>query len=114
MVIRQVQEADPEKRRENFKESIKLATQACAMDLKDAQSWYTLGNAHLTNFFANNESTEQLNLALKAYSQSEKWTTTANPDLYFNRATVLEYLERYNEAVRDYQNAHKIDANLQA
>jgi len=25
-----------------------------------------------------------------------------NPDLFFNRATILEYLERYNEAVQDY------------
>ena len=32
-----------------------------------------------------------------------------NPDLYFNRATILEYLERYNEAVRDYNTAHSID-----
>ena len=29
-----------------------------------------LGNAHLTNFFVNNESMEQLNLALKAYTQT--------------------------------------------
>ena len=28
--------------------------------------------------------------------------TDANPDLFFNRATILEYLERYNEAIRDY------------
>jgi hypothetical protein len=25
-----------------------------------------------------------------------------NPDLYFNRATVLEYLERYSEAAGDF------------
>lgn len=37
-----------------------------------------------------------------------------NPDLYYNRATILEYLERYNEAVRDYTKAHAIDSGLQA
>jgi len=37
-----------------------------------------------------------------------------NPDLYYNRATILEYLERYNEAVIDYTKAHAIDPTLQA
>lgn len=35
-----------------------------------------------------------------------------NPDLFFNRATILEYLERYNEAIQDFQIADKIDASL--
>ena len=35
-----------------------------------------------------------------------------NPDLFFNRATIFEYLERYGEAVRDYNTAHTIDPNL--
>lgn len=35
-----------------------------------------------------------------------------NPDLFFNRATVFEYLERYNEATSDFQKAHVIDPNL--
>lgn len=37
-----------------------------------------------------------------------------NPDLFFNRATIFEYLERYGEAVRDYNIAHSIDPNLNA
>ena len=37
-----------------------------------------------------------------------------NPDLFFNRATILEYLERYQEAIRDYEFAHAIDPNLGA
>ena len=40
--------------------------------------------------------------------------TEPNPDLFFNRATILEYLERYGEALRDYNLAHQIDPNLQA
>ena len=64
----------------------------------DSQSWYVLGNAHLTNFFVNNQSTKELEQALKAYSFTEKYLKEPNPDLHFNRATVLEYLERYQEA----------------
>ncbi len=35
-----------------------------------------------------------------------------NPDLYFNRGTVFEYLERYSEAAADFQRAHTIDPIL--
>lgn len=35
-----------------------------------------------------------------------------NPDLYYNRGTILEYLERYSEAVTDFQRASQIDPNL--
>ncbi len=55
---------------------------------------------------------EQLDLALKAYSQTERQMKEPNPDLFFNRATIYEYLERYSEAVRDYNSAHSIDPNL--
>ena len=68
----------------------------------------------MTNFFTNNESIEELTKALKAFTQSEKNMSEPNPDLFFNRATILEYLERYGEAIRDYNLAHQIDPNLQA
>ena len=55
-----------------------------------------------------------MNLALKAYSQTERQMKEPNPDLFFNRATIFEYLERYGEAVRDYNIAHSIDPNLNA
>jgi len=68
-----------------------------------------LGNAHLTNFFNNGENVEQLTLALKAYAQTERNLKEPNPDLYFNRASIYEYLERYSEAIADYNTAHTID-----
>ena len=71
-----------------------------------------LGNAHLTNFFVNNESTRELESALKAYSWTERNMKEPNPDLFFNRATIFEYLERYNEAVHDFTTAHTIDPHL--
>lgn len=37
-----------------------------------------------------------------------------NPDLFFNRATIYEYLERYSEAIRDYNIAQTIDQSLRA
>ena len=73
-----------------------------------------LGNAHLTNFFTNGQDMEQLTLALKAYAQTERNLKEPNPDLFFNRATIYEYLERYYEAIRDYNVAHAIDPSLHA
>lgn len=64
----------------------------------------------MTNFFTNKSSDlEQLTLALKAYTQTEKNSKDPNPDLFFNRATIYEYLERYAEAIRDYNHANSID-----
>jgi hypothetical protein len=60
MVVRQVQEENPEKRKENFAQSIAYAKKAVNADLSDSNSWYVLGNAHLTNFFAHHLGTEQL------------------------------------------------------
>jgi len=62
----------------------------------------------------NNESTKELEHALKAYAQCEKNLKEPNPDLFFNRGTIYEYLERYNEAVNDFQLAQKVDPNLGA
>ena len=73
-----------------------------------------LGNAHFTNFFMNKESIQQLELALKAYTQAEKNLTALNPDLFYNRGTIHEYLERYTEALADFQQAHIMDPNLKA
>lgn len=62
------EEIDGAERKQNYKSSIELANKSIALDLGDSQSWYVLGNAHLTNFFVNNESTQQLELAIKAYN----------------------------------------------
>lgn len=120
MVYRQLETSsngdklDAEERKKNYQLSIQLATKAISLDLTASESWYVLGNAHLTNFFQNNESTLELEHALKAYAQTEKNLKEANPDLFFNRGTIFEYLERYNEAVCDFETAHKIDPNLGA
>lgn len=52
--------------------------------------------------------------ALAAYKQTDKLMKLPNPDLFYNRATILEYLERYQEAIRDYSTAHAIDPSLAA
>jgi len=57
-----------------------------------------------------------LNFALKAYTQAENNQDKEhmNPDLYYNRATIRDYLEQYGMAIQDYMAADMIDPNLQA
>lgn len=58
----------PEDKPKVWKESIDLAGKAVALDVKDAHSWYILGNAHLTCYFLETDWYEHLNFALKAYT----------------------------------------------
>lgn len=68
MVLRMLEESNSEQKKKNYQQSIQLASKAVGLDLLDSQSWYVLGNAHLTNFFVCNGDVAELSLALKAYS----------------------------------------------
>lgn len=95
-------------------QSIDYAKKAVGSDLSDSESWYILGNAHLAFFFKGTQQYEHLDFALKAYTQAEERQVYQNPDLYYNRATIYNYLEKYNAAIEDYEVAHAIDPNLGA
>jgi tetratricopeptide (TPR) repeat protein len=114
MVIRKLPTKNSKERIKHLRESIDYAKRAVSADLKDSESWYILGNAHLTNFFMGGQKYEHLDFALKAYTQAEKLQIYQNPDLYHNRATIYNYLERYSDAIADYEVAHSIDPNLGA
>lgn len=114
MVIRKLPVKSEKERKKYLKESIEFAKKAVGCDFKDSESWYVLGNAHLTNFFMGGQQYEHLDFALKAYTQAQKLQVYQNPDLYYNRATIYNYLERYSDAIDDYEMAHSIDPNLGA
>ena len=114
MVIRRLPSAAPKDKAKILADSIDYAKKAVSIDFKDSESWYVLGNAHLTNFFMGGQNYEHLDFALKAYTQSEKLQVYQNPDLYFNRGTIYNYLERYSESINDLEKSHSIDPNLGA
>ena len=105
-------ENDAEKKLINTNEGVQLANKAILLDLKDGYSWYVLGNAHLTRFFIGGQDYEELNFALKAYTQAEHHSSYKNPDLYYNRAQIFSYLENYQKAIADFEAAHLIDPEL--
>lgn len=114
MVIRKLPTKSDKELRKVLKQSVEYAKKAVTYDINDSESWYVLGNAHLTNFFMGGQKYENLDFALKAYTQAEKHQIYQNPDLYYNRATIYNYLERYSDAIADYETAHSIDSNLGA
>lgn len=101
---------------EIVEESIKHAKEAVALDVKDGNSWYNLGNACLTCFFVTGTwDHSKLLQSLKAYQNAEKdERMLSNPDLYFNCATVNKYLENYERALSGFEAAALKDPGLNA
>ncbi|KAL9242000.1 hypothetical protein vseg_016047 [Gypsophila vaccaria] len=101
---------------EMVEKSIKYAKDAIALDVKDGNSWYNLGNACLTSFFVSGAwDHSKLFQSLKAYQNAEKDEKMKfNPDLFFNCATVNKYLENYGRALSGFEAAAKIDPSLNA
>ncbi|CAI2364798.1 unnamed protein product [Moneuplotes crassus] len=111
IALRAAPTKDDAQKQENLEKGITLAKEAINQDIMDGYSWYLLGNSYMSAFFTL-EKYEYLDNSLKAYTQSEKTQKYPNPDLYFNRASICTYFERYSEAIRDYMTAHSIDPGL--
>ncbi|PON68444.1 N-terminal acetyltransferase A, auxiliary subunit [Parasponia andersonii] len=105
-----------ENQTELVEESIQHAKAAIALDVKDGNSWYNLGNACLTSFFVTGAwDHSKLRQSLKAYQNAEKdERMESNPDLYFNCATVNKYLENYERALTGFEAAAVKDPGLKA
>jgi len=99
------EEFDPEK---NLRLAIVKAKEAIALDFADGDSWYFLGNAHLTLFLqgARQYDLKELHTAMMAFKQSEKTIFGVNKmDMYHNKAVIHRYLEDYQEAFTSYSLA---------
>ncbi|XP_068777819.1 tetratricopeptide repeat protein 5 [Struthio camelus] len=93
------------------RESVEHAKAAVRLDPADGRSWYVLGNAYVSLFFACGQSPEAARRALGAYGQAEKVDPEAakNPDLHLNRATLLQYEERYGPALEGFARAAALE-----
>ncbi|XP_061218135.1 tetratricopeptide repeat protein 5-like [Neopsephotus bourkii] len=90
-----------------LRESLAQAEAAVRCQPCDGASWYVLGNAYVSLFFAGGQSPEAARRALGAYAQAERVDPDAanNPDLHLNRATLLQYEERYGAALEGLSRA---------
>ncbi|KAM9584652.1 tetratricopeptide repeat protein 5 [Morphnus guianensis] len=84
-----------------LRESLAQAEAAVRCAPTDGRSWYVLGNAYVSLFFAGGQSPDAARRALGAYAQAERVDPEAanNPDLHLNRATLLQYQERFGAAL---------------
>ncbi|XP_074787139.1 LOW QUALITY PROTEIN: tetratricopeptide repeat protein 5 [Athene noctua] len=84
-----------------LRESLAQAEAAVRCAPRDGRSWYVLGNAYVSLFFGGGQSPEAARRALGAYAQAERVDPEAanNPDLHLNRATLLQYEERFGAAL---------------
>jgi hypothetical protein len=120
-------------------ESVARARQAVALDVRDAASWACLGSAHLAAFFTLGRAALELGNANKAYARAAALEAAAleaaaresssssssaaanaappavpNPDLHFNRGTVLGFGQELDAACAAYALAHASDPALGA
>ncbi|KAL3654459.1 hypothetical protein CASFOL_004140 [Castilleja foliolosa] len=107
---------DSENQEKIVDDSIKHAKEAVALDVKDGNSWYNLGNACLTSFFVTGAWDHgKLLQSLKAYQHAEKdERMKTSPDLYYNCAIVNKYLENYERALSGFEAAALRDPGLNA
>ncbi|OPJ90070.1 hypothetical protein AV530_002657 [Patagioenas fasciata monilis] len=84
-----------------LRESRQQAEAAVRCDPADGNNWYVLGNAYVSLFFGGGQNPQDAQRALGAYAQAERVDPKAanNPDLHLNRATLLQYQERFGEAL---------------
>ncbi|XP_064331554.1 LOW QUALITY PROTEIN: tetratricopeptide repeat protein 5 [Phalacrocorax carbo] len=85
----------------SLRQSLAQAEAAVRCAPADGRSWYVLGNAYVSLFFAGGQSPDHARRALGAYAQAERVDPEAanNPDLHLNRATLLQYEERFGAAL---------------
>ncbi|XP_073994685.1 tetratricopeptide repeat protein 5-like isoform X2 [Rhodnius prolixus] len=84
---------------------IDLAKEAVDKDVKDGISWGILGNAYLSAYFNLNNDVTCAKLALSAYKQAVKLSTTNNAELFYNQAFANKYCEIYEDALIALDNA---------
>ncbi|XP_039264737.1 tetratricopeptide repeat protein 5-like [Styela clava] len=111
MVLRQVKCTKSEEAISNVIKSVDLAKMSVDIDKNDGMSWFVLGNAYLSLFFASDQSAQTLLMAMTSYFQAEKVDTRSsyNPDLHFNMAQAYRYEESYTKAFKGWQQALKLD-----
>ncbi|NXX25783.1 TTC5 protein, partial [Nicator chloris] len=96
-----------------LRESLAQAEAAVRCDPTDGRSWYVLGNAHVSLFFAGGGRVRlggrglAMLMGLDGGERVDP-AAAANPDLHLNRATLLQYLERFQAALEGLSRAAEL------
>ena len=109
MVIRQLSKSSKDSI-SLIEESVEKAKEAVQLDIRDGYSWYVLGNAYLSLFFAKGQTPAYLKQSYSAYKQAEKDQVMANyADLHFNWSSIYTFQLDFDQTVFHLDKATKLD-----
>eukprot|EP01012_Entosiphon_sulcatum_P008194 TRINITY_DN14361_c0_g1_i3.p1 TRINITY_DN14361_c0_g1~~TRINITY_DN14361_c0_g1_i3.p1 ORF type:complete len:478 (-),score=81.81 TRINITY_DN14361_c0_g1_i3:299-1732(-) len=93
-------------------QAVVMAKRAVSLDVSDGASWYVLGNAWLGHYIGRSLDPRDLETAVRAYENAERRGEDKNPDLHYNKGTVLRYLCNYADAFTEFATALRLDPAL--
>ncbi|KAK4376323.1 hypothetical protein RND71_007000 [Anisodus tanguticus] len=99
---------------EIIRESVRHAMEAVALDIQDGISWYVLGNACLTSYFATGcWDVSMLLQSLQAYKNAKKdERMLSSIHLCFNCSLTYKFLEDYETAIAGFEAASSMEPGL--
>jgi tetratricopeptide (TPR) repeat protein len=107
MVIRKLSRSSPEN---TIEDSIEKAKEAVQLDIQDGYSWYVLGNAYQSLFFAKGQNPTVLKQCFSAYKQAEKDLIMANfADLHYNWSSVFTFQLDLEKSIAHLDKATMLD-----
>ncbi|KAJ3273843.1 hypothetical protein HDV01_003821 [Terramyces sp. JEL0728] len=95
----------------HLNESIRLCKKALALDITYSPAWVGVGASYMAIYFKLTRNPSDLKKALAAFDQADN-NNSNDPDLYYSRAIIFQYLEEYEKAIRDYHVAASLDTDL--
>lgn len=104
-------------RADNYAKALARAKEALALDTSDPESWETLGNAYVGDFFVNVKRPDDIFKGLIAYEKAEGLYDKLgkrNPSLFLNRGMAAKYIQDYDVALRSFQKAHEMGSTTAA
>jgi tetratricopeptide (TPR) repeat protein len=94
----------------DFGESIRLCKKAIEVDPEYIEAWVGLGSTFMALYFKLTHDIKDLHRALEAYDNA---IGSTNPDLYYSRAIIHQYLENIDESISDLKKTSELDRNLE-
>lgn len=93
--------------------SLKYAKDAIQCDINSSKAWYVCGNAYMAKYFNNSIDILDLSKAINCYTRAEGLpNSNTNPDLYYNKAVLYQYILDFENTIKYFKIAKSIDPSF--